>query len=38
VAIDPGTGEFTGEEGFEGPYRDLAEWGERMRRMKPPGD
>ena len=38
VAIDPGTGEFTGEEGFEGPYRDLAEWGERMRRMNPPGD
>jgi phosphoglycolate phosphatase-like HAD superfamily hydrolase len=27
VAIDPGTGEFTGEEGFEGPYRDLAQWG-----------
>ena len=38
VAIDPGTGEFSGEEGFEGPYRDLAQWGERMRRMKPPGD
>ena len=28
VAIDPGTGEFDGEEGFHGPYRDLAEWGE----------
>jgi len=28
VAIDPGTGEFTGEEGVEGPYRDLAHWGE----------
>jgi len=30
VAIDPGTGEFTGEKGFEGPYRDLARWGERI--------
>ncbi len=26
-AIDPGTGEFDGESGFEGPYRNLAEWG-----------
>ena len=33
VAIDPGTGEFTGEEGFEGPYRDLALWGERALGM-----
>lgn len=30
VAIDPGTGEFTGEEGFEGPYKDLAQWGKRI--------
>lgn len=37
VAIDPGTGEFTGEEGFEGPYRDLARWGERVLGMKHPG-
>jgi phosphoglycolate phosphatase-like HAD superfamily hydrolase len=37
VAIDPGTGEFTGEEGFEGPYRNLAQWDERVLRMKPPG-
>jgi len=37
VAIDPGTGEFTGEEGLEGPYRDLAQWGERVLGMKPPG-
>jgi len=33
VAVDPGTGEFTGEDGFEGPYRDLAQWGERVLRM-----
>jgi len=37
VAIDPGTGEFAREEGFEGPYRDLAQWGERVLGMKPPG-
>ena len=29
VAIDPGTGEFQGEEGFHGPYKDLAEWGKK---------
>jgi phosphoglycolate phosphatase-like HAD superfamily hydrolase len=27
VAIDPDTGEFDGEEGFDGPYKNLAEWG-----------
>jgi phosphoglycolate phosphatase-like HAD superfamily hydrolase len=37
VAIDPGTGQFTGEEGFEGPHRDLAEWGELVLGMTPPG-
>jgi phosphoglycolate phosphatase-like HAD superfamily hydrolase len=37
VAIDPGTGEFAGEEGFEGPYRDLAEWGDKVLGMKPGG-
>jgi phosphoglycolate phosphatase-like HAD superfamily hydrolase len=37
VAIDPGTGEFTREEGFEGPHTDLAEWSERVLGMKPPG-
>jgi len=37
VAIDPGTGEFTGDEGFEGPHRDLAEWGERVLGMSLPG-
>jgi phosphoglycolate phosphatase-like HAD superfamily hydrolase len=37
VAIDPGTGEFTGEQGFEGPYRDLAQWDERVLGLKPPG-
>jgi len=26
VAIDPGTGEFDGESGFEGPYTDLAQF------------
>jgi phosphoglycolate phosphatase-like HAD superfamily hydrolase len=28
VAIDPGTGEFTGEKGFAGPYRHLFAWGQ----------
>ncbi len=27
VAIDPNTGEFDGEQGFNGPYSNLAEWG-----------
>ena len=27
VAIDPGTGEFEGEEDFAGPFRSLAHWG-----------
>jgi phosphoglycolate phosphatase-like HAD superfamily hydrolase len=27
VAIDPGTGEFRGEQGFAGPYRHLKAWG-----------
>ncbi len=27
VAIDPGTGEFDEEEGFNGPFTNLAEWG-----------
>jgi len=30
VAIDPGIGEFAGEGGFRGPYRDLAEWGDEV--------
>jgi phosphoglycolate phosphatase-like HAD superfamily hydrolase len=29
-AIDPGTGEFEGENGIEGPYRNLAEWGQKV--------
>ncbi len=29
VAIDPDTGEFEGEDGFEGPYKNLAEWGKK---------
>ena len=29
VAIDPDTGEFEGEDGFDGPYKNLAEWGEK---------
>ena len=28
VAIDPDTGEFDGEDGFEGPYENLAAWGQ----------
>jgi phosphoglycolate phosphatase-like HAD superfamily hydrolase len=34
VAIDPGMGEFDGEEGFEGTYRDLAEWGSKVLGMQ----
>lgn len=30
VAIDPDTGEFEGEDGFEGPYKNLAEWGKKQ--------
>ncbi|NIR12486.1 MAG: HAD family hydrolase [Desulfobacterales bacterium] len=37
VAIDPGTGEFDEEEGFEGPYKDLFEWGQRVLGMKSKG-
>jgi len=34
VAIDPGTGEFDAEEGFDGPYKNLAEWGQKVLGMK----
>ena len=30
VAIDPDTGEFEGEDGFDGPYKSLAEWGKKQ--------
>lgn len=30
VAIDPDTGEFEGEDGFEGPYKTLWEWGKKQ--------
>jgi len=30
VAIDPDTGEFEGKEGFDGPYKNLAEWGKKQ--------
>ena len=30
VAIDPDTGEFEGEDGFDGPYKTLAEWGRKQ--------
>jgi phosphoglycolate phosphatase-like HAD superfamily hydrolase len=30
VAIDPDTGEFEGEDGLEGPYKNLSEWGEKQ--------
>jgi phosphoglycolate phosphatase-like HAD superfamily hydrolase len=33
IAIDAGTGEFAGEDGFEGPYRDLADWGKKVLGM-----
>jgi len=28
IAIDPDTGEFDGEDGFAGPFQNLAEWGQ----------
>lgn len=34
VAIDPGTGEFDDEEGFEGPYNNLLEWGRCVLGIK----
>jgi phosphoglycolate phosphatase-like HAD superfamily hydrolase len=37
VAIDPGTDEFDGQDGFWGPYRDLADWGIKVLRMQIPG-
>jgi len=36
VAIDPDTGEFEGEDGLEGPYKNLAEWG-KIRFVQIPG-
>lgn len=30
VAIDPGTGEFDGEDRFDGPYKNLADWGQKF--------
>jgi phosphoglycolate phosphatase-like HAD superfamily hydrolase len=33
VAIDPFTGEFDGEAGFDGPYQHLAEWGQKVLGM-----
>jgi phosphoglycolate phosphatase-like HAD superfamily hydrolase len=30
VAIDPGTGEFDGEDGFDGPYKNLAHWSQKF--------
>jgi phosphoglycolate phosphatase-like HAD superfamily hydrolase len=29
IAIDPDTGEFDEEDGFDGPYKNLAEWGKK---------
>jgi phosphoglycolate phosphatase-like HAD superfamily hydrolase len=37
VAIDPGTGEFDDEKGFDGPYKHLADWGEKALGMKAGG-
>jgi len=36
VAIDPDTGEFEEEDGFDGPYKNLAEWGKK-RLVQIPG-
>jgi phosphoglycolate phosphatase-like HAD superfamily hydrolase len=33
VAIDPGTGEFHDEEGFDGPYKNLLDWGKKVLGM-----
>jgi len=35
VAIDPDTGEFEEEYGFDGPYKNLAEWGKRQLSLSP---
>lgn len=37
VAIDSGTGEFTGEEGFAGPYRHLFAWGQEALDLRSQG-
>ena len=34
VAIDPGTGEFDDEEGFDGPYENLFDWGQQVLGMR----
>ena len=35
VAIDPDTGEFEEEDGFDGPYKNLAEWGKKRLEQIP---
>jgi phosphoglycolate phosphatase-like HAD superfamily hydrolase len=35
VAIDAGTGEFGDEPGFDGPYKHLANWGQKVFDMNP---
>jgi phosphoglycolate phosphatase-like HAD superfamily hydrolase len=37
IAVDPDTGEFNGEEGFDGPYKNLFEWGQRVLGMSSNG-
>ena len=37
VAVDPETGEFDDEAGFDGPYKHLAEWGEKALGLKAGG-
>lgn len=34
VAIDRGTGEFSGQHGFDGPYRNLEQWGVEVLGMQ----
>lgn len=36
VAIDGGTGEFSNEQGFDGPYRDLEAWGAKVLGIRAP--
>lgn len=33
VAIDQDTGEFEGEQGFQGPYKNLADWGRQVLKI-----
>ena len=32
VGIDPGTGEFDGDDGFDGPYKNLSDWYQKVQK------